>query len=121
MVARMAVLIGEVGNAALGIESVVSDLVSAPFAVLALLIGPQLHYRDDHYFDVQEDAHIHTTGFLDSEGMRLESKFADLVCKPLSQDLPTMKKDILIVAAAWDGNMDRYQRLRRPETVSNEF
>ncbi|GJC85662.1 hypothetical protein ColLi_08500 [Colletotrichum liriopes] len=81
----------------------------------------QVHHRDDHYFDIQEDAHISTTGFLNSDVMRLESKFVDLVWKPLSQDLPTMKKDVLIVAAAWDGNMDRYQRLRRPKTVSNEL
>ncbi|WYZ38473.1 hypothetical protein EsH8_III_000387 [Colletotrichum jinshuiense] len=40
MVARVAVLIGEVGNAALTIESIINDPVSAPFAVLALLIGP---------------------------------------------------------------------------------
>ncbi|KAI8286543.1 hypothetical protein K4K60_000334 [Colletotrichum sp. SAR11_57] len=40
MVARIATLIGEVGNAALTIESIVSDPVSAPFAVLALLVGP---------------------------------------------------------------------------------
>ncbi|KAI8297899.1 Mutanase [Colletotrichum sp. SAR11_59] len=40
MVARIATLIGEVGNAALTIESIVSDPVSAPFAVLSLLIGP---------------------------------------------------------------------------------
>lgn len=72
----------------------------------------QLHYRDDHYFDIQGDANISTTGFPDSDGMRLESEFVDLVWKPLSGDLPTLKKDVLIVAAAWDGNMDRYQRLR---------
>ncbi|GKT74274.1 alpha-glucanase [Colletotrichum tofieldiae] len=40
VVARMALLIGEVGNAALAIESIVDDPVSAPFAIMALLVGP---------------------------------------------------------------------------------
>ncbi|KAF5528333.1 Mutanase [Colletotrichum aenigma] len=40
MVARIAAVIGEFGNTALTIESIVSDPVSAPFAVLSLLIGP---------------------------------------------------------------------------------
>lgn len=40
MVARIATLIGEVGRAALTIGSIVSDPVSARFAVLSLLIGP---------------------------------------------------------------------------------
>ncbi|KAK1985397.1 glycosyl hydrolase family 71-domain-containing protein [Colletotrichum cereale] len=40
MVARMALLIGEVGSAALTIESIISDPASVPFAVLSLLIGP---------------------------------------------------------------------------------
>ncbi|KAK2012102.1 hypothetical protein LZ32DRAFT_618527 [Colletotrichum eremochloae] len=40
MVTRMALLIGEVGNVALTIESIVNDPISAPFAIMALLIGP---------------------------------------------------------------------------------
>ncbi|KAH9242439.1 hypothetical protein K456DRAFT_1716161 [Colletotrichum gloeosporioides 23] len=40
MVARIAAVIGEIGNTALTIESIVSDPASAPFAVLSLLIGP---------------------------------------------------------------------------------
>ncbi|KAK1954550.1 hypothetical protein LY78DRAFT_686856 [Colletotrichum sublineola] len=40
MVTRMALLIGEVGNVALTIETIVNDPISAPFAIMALLIGP---------------------------------------------------------------------------------
>ncbi|KAK1847219.1 alpha-glucanase [Colletotrichum chrysophilum] len=40
MVARIAAVIGEIGNTALTIESIVSDPASAHFAVLSLLIGP---------------------------------------------------------------------------------
>ncbi|WYZ39552.1 hypothetical protein EsH8_III_001466 [Colletotrichum jinshuiense] len=75
---------------------------------------------DNHYFDIEEDAHVNASEF-DPERVSLESEFVDLVWKTLPRDLPTTKKDALIVAAAWDGNMDRYQRLRRPKTVPNEL
>jgi chitinase len=39
MIARIALIIGEVGNAALSIESIVADPLSAPFAILGLLAG----------------------------------------------------------------------------------
>ncbi|KAK2038862.1 hypothetical protein LZ31DRAFT_588081 [Colletotrichum somersetense] len=40
IVARMALLIGEIGNAALTIEGIVEDPVSAPFAIMGPLVGP---------------------------------------------------------------------------------
>lgn len=39
---------------------------------------------------------------------------AMLLCTPLPRDLPTMKKDLLIQMAAYEGNNDRYARLMRP-------
>ncbi|KAL0933884.1 uncharacterized protein CTRU02_210683 [Colletotrichum truncatum] len=83
-------------------------------------------YRDEdyhHYFDILED------GNLDLEwcperllgSSRIDSKFADLLCSPLPRDLAPINKDILILMAAWDGNIDRYSRLRRPKRVSGEI
>ena len=41
-----------------------------------------------------------------------------LLWNPLPRDLPPGNKDLLIVMAAYYGNVDRYERLRRPMYVS---
>lgn len=45
----------------------------------------------------------------------------DLLSKPLPVDLPTCDKEVLIVMAAYRGDIDRYCRLRRPHLVCNEY
>ncbi|TWU73480.1 hypothetical protein ED733_000588 [Metarhizium rileyi] len=45
----------------------------------------------------------------------------DLLCSPLPADLPSCDKNILIVMAAYRGDLDRYCRLRRPYMVGNEL
>ncbi|KAF4834030.1 hypothetical protein CGCTS75_v003602 [Colletotrichum tropicale] len=45
---------------------------------------------------------------------RLPREFAWLLYEPLPVDLPTARKDVLILMAAWEGDVDRYVRLRRP-------
>lgn len=45
----------------------------------------------------------------------------DLLCNPLPADLPICDKDVLIVMAAYRGDLDRYCRLRRPYMVTNEL
>ncbi|GKT41749.1 uncharacterized protein ColSpa_01930 [Colletotrichum spaethianum] len=82
--------------------------------------GISLQSYEEHYFDIQEDAHINYFES-DPQRTRLEDEFVDLLWNLLPRDLPTINKDALIVAAAWDGNADRYQRLRRPKTVPNEL
>jgi len=44
----------------------------------------------------------------------LNDEEAALLGMPLPFNLPTIHKDLLILAAACDGNVDRYVRLRRP-------
>jgi hypothetical protein len=39
---------------------------------------------------------------------------------PLPLDLPTVKKDLLLLMAAYDGSIDRYVRLCRPSVTSIE-
>lgn len=45
---------------------------------------------------------------------------ASLLSAPLPRDLPTTEKDMLILMAAYHGNIDRYVRLRRPEMTLKE-
>jgi hypothetical protein len=74
------------------------------------------------YFDITED------GSLDYQ---CEDSLADyphlmgpddvhLLHRPLPQDLPEVNKDILIMMAAYEDNIDRYVRLRRPKFVDHE-
>jgi hypothetical protein len=50
----------------------------------------------------------------------LPREFTYLLYSPLPLDLPTTLKDALIVMAAYEGNVDRYHRLKRPTMVHNE-
>jgi len=43
-----------------------------------------------------------------------------LLQMPLPADLPTTNKDLLILMAAYEGNVDRYARLRRPFMLEDE-
>ncbi|KAL6860700.1 hypothetical protein ACO1O0_004734 [Amphichorda felina] len=45
----------------------------------------------------------------------------DLLTWPLPADLPAGNKDLLILTAAYYGNIDRYTRLRRPKVLEDEI
>jgi hypothetical protein len=47
--------------------------------------------------------------------------FAQFLTEPLPADLPFIEKDLLIVMAAYHGDIDRYVRLRRPKMVIGEL
>ena len=72
-------------------------------------------------FNITEDMHIDE--FETDTNKRLLATRPDLrlLHEPLPVDLPTMDKDILIVMAAYLGDVDRYVRLRRPKTVEKEI
>ncbi|KAK1847220.1 hypothetical protein CCHR01_10137 [Colletotrichum chrysophilum] len=76
---------------------------------------------DDHYFDIQEDKNARPSSWPTPECSTLEARFTELTYMPLPRDLPALNKDILILLAAWDGNVERYSRLRRPVLVPNEL
>ncbi|KAF2448506.1 hypothetical protein P171DRAFT_353558 [Karstenula rhodostoma CBS 690.94] len=66
-------------------------------------------------FDITED------GAWDKDNLntgvatpRLTESDMALFESPLPFDLPAMRKDLLILVAAFEGNLDRYARLRRP-------
>lgn len=72
-------------------------------------------------FDITEDWWLDAEGIL--PGARaVDPKAVQLLCEPLSADLTTVDKDLLILMAAWSGNIDRYaNRLRRPTMINGEL
>ncbi|GJC89923.1 hypothetical protein ColLi_12761 [Colletotrichum liriopes] len=80
-----------------------------------------LRFWPDHYFDIQEDTNAGPYKWPRPGCAVLQDGDIDLLHKPLPRDLPPLNKDILILMAAWDGNIDRYARLRRPVTIPNEI
>ncbi|KAF4224827.1 hypothetical protein CNMCM6457_008888 [Aspergillus fumigatiaffinis] len=69
--------------------------------------------RDSGIFDITEDDRIDE---FTSELPLREDDVTHLLYTPLPADLPTMNKDLLILMAAYYGNIERYARLRRPNT-----
>jgi hypothetical protein len=55
-----------------------------------------------------------------TQDTHLPRKFTNLLHSPLPPDLPTALKDDLILMAAYEGNVDRYHRLRRPIMIKTE-
>ncbi|OHE92262.1 hypothetical protein CORC01_12431 [Colletotrichum orchidophilum] len=45
----------------------------------------------------------------------------EIFCQPLPVDLTTCHKDLLILMAAYNGDIDRYHRLRRPRLLDREM
>jgi hypothetical protein len=71
-------------------------------------------------FDITEDRNISLTGVLPTKRpVSLET--VRLLFTPLPRDLPTVDKDLLILIAAYSGEIDRYSRLRRPVPVPGEL
>ncbi|KAI4591787.1 hypothetical protein KJ359_012591 [Pestalotiopsis sp. 9143b] len=50
----------------------------------------------------------------------IQPEYAHLLHSPLPPDLPPINKDVLILMAAYEGNLDRYVRLRRPHLIDGE-
>ncbi|KAI7786226.1 Alpha-mannosyltransferase [Diaporthe eres] len=75
----------------------------------------------DHYFDLTEDANV-GEGFSEENFVpKFPVEQAQLLYLPLPPDLPKTNKDVLILMAAYEGNVDRYARLRRPVAVEDEL
>jgi len=65
------------------------------------------------YFNITEDWNIAETT-VERTPAKLTDDETALLVLPLPTDLPSMRKDLLILVAAYEGNLDRYARLRRP-------
>lgn len=68
-------------------------------------------------FDIAEDGHISEIGTVkrfEEDQATLPPEHVTLFHSPLPAHLPTIIKDPLLIMAAYEGNLDRYVRLRRP-------
>ncbi|OIW29065.1 hypothetical protein CONLIGDRAFT_406904 [Coniochaeta ligniaria NRRL 30616] len=102
-----------VAGACLNGDTCVRSTLEKRQSIIDSVYGHEVSVLDRPLLDITEDWRV------DVEGMRFEartvdSKALELLYKPLPRDLPTVDKDILILTAAWSGNVDRYARLRRP-------
>jgi hypothetical protein len=72
------------------------------------------------YFDIEEDHYIDEHFSKTSKYGQVSAEEMELLHNPLPLNLPAVNKDILILMAAYEGNIDRYARLRRPTLIYNE-
>lgn len=89
------------------------------------------YHGSGHYFDIEEDGGIGAYSSMEATAQRddlktrretLTEEQAALLYLPLPVDLPPMaSKDVLIHMAAYEGNVDRYARLRRPFMIKDEL
>ncbi|TGO29048.1 hypothetical protein BPAE_0019g00180 [Botrytis paeoniae] len=73
-----------------------------------------------HYFNITEDHGVSETSSAQAHGHPLAPEHVSLLYNPLLIHLPTTNKDALMLHAAYEGNIDRYARLRRPIMVKGE-
>ncbi|WYZ43668.1 hypothetical protein EsH8_VII_000104 [Colletotrichum jinshuiense] len=74
-----------------------------------------------HYFNITEDYNIDQKSSKNPEVQELDPNHIDLFYTPLFSHLPTINKNPLILMAAYEGNLDRYVRLRRPSMLHDEL
>lgn len=81
-------------------------------------VGPTVSQRKP-YFDITEDEGVgeHSS---ETQNVADNDLIKSLLYTPLPADLPTVHKDLLILMAAYNGDVDRYARLRRPEALEWE-
>ncbi|OBT60948.1 hypothetical protein VE03_09297, partial [Pseudogymnoascus sp. 23342-1-I1] len=83
----------------------------------ACLNGDTAKY--DFYFNITEDEHVDNDNS-EHEGTP-DTEVVQYLYTPLPADLPHINKDILILQAAYEGNVDRYFRLRRRDMLNGEL
>ncbi|KAK3343841.1 hypothetical protein B0T25DRAFT_615151 [Lasiosphaeria hispida] len=76
--------------------------------------------KHKRYANITEDWNIDDRTSPAREVILTDDEIA-LLYSPLPPDLPTLNKDLLILKAAYTGNIDRYARLRRPRMIKTEY
>ena len=77
---------------------------------------------EDTTFNITEDMHIDEYESSQNDKRELATRpELRLLCEPLPADLSTVQKDMLILMAAYHGDVDRYARLRRPKQIRSEL
>ncbi|KAL2795549.1 hypothetical protein BJX66DRAFT_336884 [Aspergillus keveii] len=77
-------------------------------------------FLEEVVFDITEDRCIDING-TKPLARPVDPQAIALLHTPIPADLPTVDKDLLILLAAWSGNIDRYARLRRPREIQGEM
>ncbi|EAA35408.1 hypothetical protein NCU02022 [Neurospora crassa OR74A] len=76
-------------------------------------------------FDITETAHVGevttAASYTTAQQGTMPPEYVELFYTPLPLHLPTTVKDPLIIMAAYEGNLDRYLRLRRPKMIMGEY
>ncbi|KAF4830903.1 hypothetical protein CGCTS75_v005730 [Colletotrichum tropicale] len=78
-------------------------------------------------FNITEDMNIDLDGnggipgLITSVVPNSDDEALKILCQPLPVDLTTCHKDLLILMAAYNGDIDRYHRLRRPRLLDHEI
>ncbi|KAL1908590.1 hypothetical protein Sste5344_005676 [Sporothrix stenoceras] len=86
------------------------------------LQSPYYHAGDEQapsYFNITEDwtVCIKDVRRFEQHSWHSQSDMLHLLSSPLPHDLPWGSKDLLILMAAYNGDVDRYARLRRPYSL----
>jgi hypothetical protein len=96
--------------------------LSGDAAVRSSLEIKQAHSRDGskkHYFDITEDMNV------DKQTTQIPPEQLEdvtpLLYTPLPKDLPTVKKDLLILMTVYSGNSEGYIRLWRLVLINKEL
>jgi hypothetical protein len=71
------------------------------------------------HWDITEDSCV-TGDIVEIDDAPLKPEHVHLLYSPLPTHLPLVNKDLLILMAAYEGNIDRYVRLRRPHMIHGE-
>lgn len=74
-----------------------------------------------HYFNIAEDHNVDEVSSDKTNAEPLAPEHVELFYTPLLSHLPTTNKDALILMAAYEGNIERYARLRRPRMLHDEY
>ncbi|GKT48494.1 uncharacterized protein ColSpa_08675 [Colletotrichum spaethianum] len=74
----------------------------------------------DHYFNIAEDFNVGEVSSEKTNRQTIGPEHVGLFYTPLLSHLPTTNKDPLIIMAAYEGNIERYVRLRRPVFLHDE-
>lgn len=72
------------------------------------------------YFNITEDFCVDTSNYAPPSYIASQDLAVNYLYTPLPSDLPPLQKDLLILSAAYYGDVDRYWRLRRPAFLVQE-
>lgn len=80
----------------------------------------------ENTFDITEDMNLDEQDTeldpcLNPDAQVQNYDIVSILTQPLPLDLPTVDKDLIILLAAYYGDIDRYARLRRPSFVAKEL